>query len=261
MNANTELWDLRVDKIVADLKEGRRPDGRKIDEVRKVRISNKVSENADGAARVQLGDTDVIAGVKMAIGEPYPDSPGEGSMTVGVELLPIASPEFEIGPPSKDSIELARVVDRGIRESKSIDFRDLCISEGKQVWIGFVDLYIINDDGNLFDACGIAALGAMLDTSIPKQEDGKIIKGEYAGKLKLRNKPILSTFGKIGSTIVADPVTAEEKAMAARFSVTVTEDDNITAFQKGLAGSFKVEEINAAIDVAMKNSKQIRKLL
>ncbi len=258
---NTELWDLRVDKIVADLKDGRRADGRKIDEVRKVKISNKVSDNADGAARVQLGDTDVIAGVKMGIGQPYPDSPDAGSITVGVELLPIASPDFEIGPPDKNAVELARVVDRGIRESKCLDFRDLCIKEGEHVWIGFVDLYVINHDGNLFDACGIAALAALLDTRMPKQENGKIIKGEYAGKLKLRNKPILNTFAKIGNVVVADPSQAEEKAMSSRFSVTVTEDDNITAMQKGLPGSFKIEELNHAIELAMKNSKQIRKLL
>ncbi len=258
---NAELWDLRVDKIVADLKDGRRPDARKVDEVRKVKISNKVSENADGAARVQLGQTDVIAGVKMGIGEPYPDSPDEGSITVGVEMLPIASPDFEIGPPDKSSVELARVVDRGIRESKCLDFRDLCITEGEYVWMGFVDLYIINDDGNLFDACGIAALGALLDTRMPKQEGGKLLKGEYAGKLKLRNKPLLNTFAKIGNVVVADPCAEEEKAMSSRFSVTVTEDDNITAMQKGLAGSFKVEELNSAIELAMKNSKQIRKLL
>ncbi|VVC00021.1 Exosome complex component Rrp42 [uncultured archaeon] len=176
-------------------------------------------------------------------------------------MLPIASPDFEVGPPSKESIELARVVDRGIRESKSMDFRDLCIKEGEQVWMGFVDLYILNDDGNLFDACGVAALGALLDTKLPKLEDGRIVKGEYQGKLKLRNKPILSTFAKIGNVVVADPCAEEEKAMSARFSVTVTEDDFITAFQKGLAGSFRVDEINWAIDVAMRNSKQIRKLL
>ena len=252
---------MRVDKIVADLKDGKRSDGRKVDEVRKVKISNKVSENADGAARVWLGETDVIAGVKMGIGQPYPDSPDEGAITVGVELLPIASPDFEIGPPDKNSIELARVVDRGIRESKSMDFRDLCIEEGEKVWMGFVDLYIINDDGNLFDACGVAALAALLDTRMPKLEGGKIVKGEYAGKLKLRNKPILNTFGKVGNVIVADPTSGEGKAMSSRFSVTVTEDDNITAMQKGLAGSFKVDELNHAIELAMKNSKQIRKLL
>ena len=255
------LWDLRVDKVVADLKEGKRIDGRKVDEIRKITITHGVSENADGSARVKLGLTDVIAGVKMVPGTPYPDMPDEGSISVGAELLPMADPEFEVGPPRDEAIELSRVVDRGIRESKAIDFKDLCITEGEKVWVGFVDIYIINNDGNLFDACGIAAMSSLLETKMPKFEDGKIVKGEYSGKLKVRAKPILNTFAKIGNVVVADPILSEEKAMGARFSVTVTEDDNITAFQKGLAGSFKYEEINGAIDVAMRNSKQIRKLL
>ena len=140
------LWDLRVDKVVADLKEGKRIDGRKVDEIRKITITHGVSENADGSARVKLGLTDVIAGVKMVPGTPYPDMPDEGSISVGAELLPMADPEFEVGPPRDEAIELSRVVDRGIRESKAIDFKDLCITEGEKVWVGFVDIYIINND-------------------------------------------------------------------------------------------------------------------
>ncbi len=257
----SELWDLRVDKIIADLKEGKRFDGRKVDEVRSVVISNNVSENADGSARVKLGETDVIAGVKMIVGEPYPDSPGEGSISIGAELLPVADPEFEVGPPRADAIELARVVDRGIRESKAIDFSDLCIVEGEKVWVAFVDIYVINNDGYLFYACSLAALSALINTRMPKLEDDKVVHGEYSGKLKVHKKPILNTFGKIGNIVVADPMFLEEKAMSARFSVAIMDDNNISAFQKGLAGSFFVSEIDSAIDVAIRNSKQIRKLL
>ena len=255
-----ELWDLRVDKVVADLKNGSRADGRKVDEVRKVVLTKDVSENADGQARVKLGETEVIAGVKMVLGTPYPDSPGQGSISVGAELVPMADPTYESGPPRSEAVELSRVVDRGIRESKTIDFSDLCIVEGEQVWIGFVDIYIVNNAGNLFDACGLAAISALFDAKMPKIEDGKIIHHEYNGKLKLKHKPILNTFAKIGNNVIADPSHFEEKAMSARFSVTVTED-NITAFQKGLAGSFSVSEIDNAIDVAYKNSKQMRKFV
>jgi len=257
----SELWDLRVDKVIADLKEGKRADARKADEIREVKVSVDVSKNANGEARVKLGKTEVIAGVKMILGEPYPDSPDKGSISVGAELLPFADPEFETGPPRENAIELSRVVDRGIRESGAVDFKSLSVVEGEQCWIGFVDIYPLNNDGNLFDACGIAALKALMGTQLPKLEDGKVVKGEYSGKLKLNAKPVLNTFAKIGNVIVADPTLTEEKAMSARFSVAVTEDNNITAFQKGLPGSFKAEEIDQAIDVAFKNSKQIRKLL
>ncbi|MFH1391646.1 MAG: exosome complex protein Rrp42 [Candidatus Diapherotrites archaeon] len=261
MNSSSELWDLRVDKVIADLKKNIRADGRKVDDMRQVVITEDVSHNANGEARVKLGETEVLAGVKMILGEPYPDSPDQGSISVGAELLPFADPEFETGPPREAAIELSRVVDRGIRESGAVDFKSLSIVEGEKCWIGFVDIYPLNNDGNLFDAFGIASLKALQGTQLPKIEDGEVVKGEYAGKIKLNAQPILNTFAKIGNVVVADPTISEEKAMNARFSVAVTEADNITAFQKGLSGSFSVSEIDTAIDVALKNSKQIRKLL
>ena len=139
-----ELWDLRTDQIIADLKEGKRADARKVDEIRKIKVTTDVSKNADGQARVRLGNTEVIAGVKMVLGTPYPDSPDQGSISVGVELVPMADPEYESGPPRVEAIELSRVVDRGIRESGAIDFKELMIVEGEQVWIGFIDIYIVN---------------------------------------------------------------------------------------------------------------------
>ncbi len=258
---STQLWDLRVDKVIAELKEGRRGDSRKIDEYRKLEVIRGIGENADGSARVKLGNTDVVAGVKMMVGEPYPDSPDEGSISVGAELLPLASPDFEFGPPREGAIELSRVVDRGIRESGAVDFKGLSIVGGESCWVGFVDIYAINHDGNLFDACSIAAVAALLETKMPKLENNKVVKGEYKGKLSLKCRPVLNTFAKVGNVIVVDPALSEEKAMNARFSVCMMDDDGICAYQKGLSGSFTISEINGTIDTAIKNSKQIRKLL
>ncbi len=260
--SNVEIiWELTSERVASVLKEGKRLDNRAFDEYRKIEITNGISKNADGSARVKLGETEVICGIKSDIGEPYPDSPGEGSISVGMELLPIASPSFESGPPSEESIEISRVVDRGIRESKALDFKKLCIREGEKVWIVFIDLYAINDDGNLFDASSIAALSALLDARTPKIEDDKIVKGEYAGKFKLERKPLLSTFAKIGNSIVLDPNLAEEKALQGRFSVATTEDDYLSAFQKGYGGGFSVTEIDNCLSIALKKSKEIRKLL
>lgn len=254
------LWELRSDKVVSAIKERKRLDGRKFDEYRGIKIQRNISENADGSARVLIGQTEVIAGAKFIIKEPFPDSPDEGSITVGAELLPLASPSFELGPPNEDSIELARIVDRGIRESKCLDFKDLCIEEGEKSWVAFIDLYAVNDDGNLLDASALAAIAALLQARIPKLEDNEIVKDEYEGKVKLANTPILSTFAKLFDSVVLDPILAEEKAMTARFSVATTENDQITAFQKGLSGSFTIQEINEAVETALKQAKPLRKL-
>src|SRR3989338_7608229 len=103
--------------LIKIFSEGIRLDNRKPDQYREISIDYGISENAEGSARVKIGDTEVLAGVKFEIGKPYEDKPDEGSIIVNAELLAMASPDFEPGPPSSHAIELARVVDRGIRES------------------------------------------------------------------------------------------------------------------------------------------------
>jgi len=255
------LWDLSIDKVLAEIKQGRRLDGRKFEETRKVEINHEVSKNADGAARVKFGQTDVVVGTKLGVEAPYPDSPDKGTISVGMELLAIASPKFEAGPPRPDAIELSRVVDRGIRESKAIDFNELCITEGEKCWVVFIDGYAINDDGNLFDACALAGISAVLRTRMPKLEDGKMVKGEYAGQLKVHRKPVLTTIAKVGNDLLVDPQMYEEAAMSARLSISTTEDDYICAMQKGLGGSFTGAEVNRCVELAFKNAKSLRKML
>ncbi len=254
------LWQVKAKQVKEDLKNGKRQDGRAVDEFRELTIETGISENAEGSARVKLGKTEVIAGVKLITGEPYPDSPDEGTISIGAELLPLASPEFEAGPPREAAIELARVVDRGIRESKTIDFKKLCIRKGELVWIAFIDCYAVNDDGNLFDATAIACIAALHKTKIPKlDKDDKIVKKGFSGDLAVEKTPLLTTFYKIGNTIVLDANLGEQKAADARVSIASTEDNILTAFQKGGQGTFNAKEIEWCIETAVKKAKDVRK--
>ena len=252
-------FNLNVDKLQNALKQQKRLDNRKFDEYRPITMQRNISENANGSVRVKLGETDVAVGVKFGLEKPYPDSPDEGSITVGAELLPMASPSFEAGPPSEDSIELARVVDRSLRESKMLDFKSLGVRSGELAMFAFVDIYVFNYDGNLFDASNLAALAALYDAKLPKIEEDKIVLKEYAGKLKLKRKPILCTFAKLGNAIVLDPSLAEEANLDARFSVATTEDDYVCAAQKGGSGSFTADEIMQMTDIAFAKGKELRK--
>ena len=69
-------------------KEGKRFDGRALEDFRELTIEKDVSSKAEGSVRVRLGKTEVIVGVKMSVGEPYSDSPNKGSLMVTAELLP-----------------------------------------------------------------------------------------------------------------------------------------------------------------------------
>ena len=254
-------WNLRADKVLAELQAGKRLDGRKFDEYRKIIIEKDISKNADGSARIKLGDTEVMAGLKFDLGTPYPDTPDQGGLSTGVELTPAGDPNYETGPPREDAIELARVVDRCIREAKTFDFKKLCIEEGESVLFVYLDFYIVDNGGNLFDACSIAGLAALTNAQLPKIEDNKIIRKEYSGKLKLDCQPVLTSFAKIGNSVLLDPRLEEDKALEARFHCGTTEDERLCAFQKGGNGSFTEKEINDCCELALKQSKKIRKLL
>ena len=39
-----------------------------------------------------------------------------------------------------------------------------------------MDLYVLNYDGNLFDAGTLAAMAALMNTKVPKFEDGKAVE-------------------------------------------------------------------------------------
>ncbi|MFW9929929.1 MAG: hypothetical protein ACFFD1_11100, partial [Candidatus Thorarchaeota archaeon] len=103
------------------LGKSQRLDKRDLLDYRNIKIQTNILKKAEGSAKVKLGKTLIYAGVKAELGTPFSDTPNEGVLIVNIELSPIASPYFESGPPTKESIELARVVDRTIRESKVID--------------------------------------------------------------------------------------------------------------------------------------------
>lgn len=251
------------DYIVSLLSKDLRVDGRKLHEFRKpITIEYDVSVNAEGSARVKIGDTEVIAGVKLNVGTPFPDTPDEGVLMVGVELLPLSSPDFEAGPPDEWATELARIVDRGIRESKMIDLSKLCIREGELVWTIFLDIYTINDDGNLIDASALASVAALKASKLLKLDGDKVLFGEHTKtKLPLLKTPVTVTLFKVGEKIIVDPTTKEEKSADARLSVAVSEKGEIHALQKGGNKGLNIEEIEHMLELVQEKSKELRKIL
>ena len=256
---NGELRNHVIKLINADT----RLDGRKAKEFRKpIKVEYDAVKTAEGSAKVTIGETEVIVGVKMDVGEPYPDMPDEGTIIVGAELLPLSNPEFELGPPGLQAIELARVVDRGIRESKTINFKELCIEEGKKVWLILIDICTINDAGNLIDASALAALAALKNTRYPKFDGEKIdYKEKTNKKLAVTKEPIAITVCKIGDNFIVDPTTEEEKVIDTRLTITSEEDETLCALQKGNDQPLTSEDIMKMIDIGMEKAKELRKVL
>ena len=252
--------NLTKERIIKYLSEGKRFDGRKPEEFRDLIIEKNISKNAEGSVRVKLGKTDVIVGVKMGVGEPYPDSQDKGNLMVTAELLPLSSPRFEYGPPKFPAIELGRIIDRIIRESKFIELEKLCIEEGKKVWTVFIDIYSLNDDGNLLDAAGIGAVAALKLSKIPQydEKEGKVLFGEWTDKkIPLRKElPLSLTVHKMGEAMLVDPTLEEEDVSETRITIG-TAGGIISSMQKGNSVSLKVEEFEKILDLVDKISKEI----
>jgi exosome complex component RRP42 len=241
--------------------KGMRADGRKPDEFRKIDIEVNPIYKAEGSARVRMGETDVIAGVKIDVGTPFPDKLDEGILMVNAEFSPIASPDFEPGPPREEAIELARVIDRGIRESQTIDGKKLCIEKGEKVWMVMVDVHIINHDGNLIDAAGLASIIALHNAKMPEYDGEKVIYDKKVKKLPVKYKPIPVSFNKMGDHLFVDASIEEEEVADTRLTVTMKDDGNIVAIQKGGPEPLSTEEVEKAFETAGKISKDLRKLV
>jgi exosome complex component RRP42 len=252
---------VKLKQIEQLMEKGKRLDDRSLTDYREIKIEQGVIEKAEGSARVLLGKTQVLVGVKVETGEPFPDTPNDGVMTVNAELVPLASPNFEPGPPDENSIELARVVDRGIRESHAIDTEKLCIEPGKKVFVVFVDVYVLNYDGNLIDASAMAAVAALMNTKMPNYEikDGELkIKQGYT-PLPMKSHPITVTVGKINGHLIVDPWIEEESVMDSRITFATNEDGNICAIQKGGSSYFTPQQILEASKIALDKATELRK--
>jgi exosome complex component RRP42 len=248
------MADLKRDHIVKLLSKGVRIDGRKFDEIRPITIEKNYIMSAEGSARVHLGNTDVIAGVKLIVGQPFGDTPNKGVLTTNAELIPLASETFESGPPGRPAIELARVVDRGIREGQAVDMEKLCIEPEKEVWIMFIDIHVLDYDGNLFDAANIAAMSALKSAVVPAKRANK---GEDY-PLPVMHEPISVTAVKIGEHILVDPTYDEEIVADARLTVATNEKGDLCAMQKGGEGSFTVDEVFMMVEQSKRLGAEVR---
>ncbi len=257
------LEHLRKERMAELLKLERRLDGRSLTDYRDIKIETRLIKKAEGSALVKLGNTQVIAGVKIEVDKPFPDMPNKGLFICNAEVLPLASASSEPGPPDENAIELARVVDRGIRESEMIDLGKLVIKEGEKVYAIFVDVSILNIDGNLFDATSYAVVSALLTSRIPKYEikDNSIVKSNEFINMPINTMPISITLGKIGNVIIIDPSAEEEACIDARITMSIDTDNNVCAIQKGGTGVFTPEEIKKIIKIAINKSNDIRNLI
>lgn len=257
---------VKSESLISMLKRGLRSDQRDLVSPRNITIEVGVIEKANGSALVKLGKTQVLVGIKIEPGKPFPDTPDEGVLQVNSELVPMASPVFEPGPPDENAIELARVIDRSLRDPKAIDLKSLVIRPGEKAWVLWVDVYVLDYDGNYFDASMLGVMAALMNTKLPEYEEtesGELIvhRDKLTTPLKLNKRVVLVTTAKIGDYIVVDPNLDEELIADARLTLAFDEEGNVVGAQKSSIGGYTRSELSRAIEVSRKASQIYFKLL
>ena len=251
-------------KYVLDLlRKGKRIDGRDLLEFREVKINANIVPKAEGSAEVYLGESFIITGIKYEVGTPFPDSPEEGVATCMTEFIPFASPMFETGPPSIDAVEVARVVDRGIRHGDCIQYKKLCIKAGELVYILFIDMYVMNHAGNLIDAGAISSVAALLSAKLPSakiENEEAVWDGGYM-PIPINQIPLSITFGRIEDHIFVDPILEEELVLDGRLSFAINEKGQIVSMQKSGEAAWTEEEVVKYSKLAVEKVNELREKL
>lgn len=145
--------------ILKAIGERKRLDGRQTYDVRRINIQFGVDS---GCCIVDLGDTKVMSQVSCEVTVPNDSRPNEGIIVINIELSPMAAPHFEAGRRSDEVLELQRLLEHCLWESRCIDTESLCITAGLRVWTIRVDVHVLNYDGNIIDAASVAATAALI---------------------------------------------------------------------------------------------------
>ncbi|XP_047552025.1 exosome complex component RRP42 [Lutra lutra] len=253
--------------IVHGVQEDLRVDGRGCEDYRCVEVETDVVSNTSGSARVKLGHTDILVGVKAEMGTPKLEKPNEGYLEFFVDCSANATPEFEGRGGDDLGTEIANTLYRIFNNKSSVDLKSLCISPREHCWILYVDVLLLECDGNLFDTICIAVKAALFNTRIPRV---RVLEDEEGSKdielsddpydcirLSVENVPCIVTLCKIGYRHVVDATLQEEACSLASLLVSVTSTGVVTCMRKVGKGSLDPESIFEM----METGKRVGKVL
>lgn len=233
---------------------GTRPSGRNLDEFRPLSVACSSIKTAAGSAVVRLGDTAIVAGVKLEISY-------QPAIVPNIDLGPLCSGKFKPGPPNDFAMAMAEKLDALIKTTDLLPPETLVIEPEKAAWVVYVDLMCLNYDGNVFDAAWTALVAALYDTQIPiakyDQDLQKVVcDGMETVKPRCGKRTFSSSFSLFdNSYLLADPDDDEEELTAQTVHVVVDGQGMLRHTSTG--GAITTETLNTCIDLAQARTKEL----
>lgn len=216
-----------------------RPDGRKLNETRKITAKVGVIPNADGSAMFAFGDTVAIAAVygPKKMHPQHSQDPQRGTLRCNYNMLSFSVTERIRPGPSRRSTEISKITEWALKPVVMID------DFPEQV----VDVHINILQANASTRCaGInAAAMALAHAGIPM-------------------KSLVSSvsIGKLDKTLVVDLIKEEEDWKegegATDIPMTFTGDGKMTHIQ--LDGKISMKQLQEAVEMAKEATKKIAEI-
>lgn len=243
-----------------------RLDGRDLHDYRSLKILYGIDR---GSCQVEMGQTRVFVQVSSEVAEPKQQRPTDGILFINVEMSPMTAPNIEVGRPTDQCVEIQRILERTLKESRCLDLESLCIVSSKQVWQIRVDIHCLNNAGNLLDACSIAGIAALAHFRLPDVT----IHGEEVTihslterdpiPLSLHHLPICSTFAFFGLGKVAfiDPSYEEERVMEGKLVVGMNKHRQLCCLQSAGSMLLMREQVLRCSNIAVQKVTQITEII
>jgi len=247
--------------------QGVRPDGRALSAVRKTVITHDTVSSCDSSSFVKFGNTTVIAGVKLEVAAPLGNRPKDGKLVVNVHLTPLCGPQFSIGRPTDAVISMGESITNALVRSGALSLSQLCIEEGKSVWVLYMDIVCLDYDGNAYDAALISAVNALRHLRLPRtapdnENEGQLVIVDtppysQGHLVTLSHCPIPLSFGLVDQFVLADPNAQEEVLLDSSFTLIFNEKFQLCSVYKPGAGALDDRVLVECMKVAKKRAAEV----
>eukprot|EP01100_Stratorugosa_tubuloviscum_P012161 TRINITY_DN5631_c0_g1_i1.p1 TRINITY_DN5631_c0_g1~~TRINITY_DN5631_c0_g1_i1.p1 ORF type:complete len:307 (-),score=131.54 TRINITY_DN5631_c0_g1_i1:114-1034(-) len=246
-----------------------RNDGRQRLDFRPLQLETGILDQANGSARLKLGSTDILVGVKAQISTPNEETPNLGSIFYYVETFSSAAKEFNVTKKTgtSEDNELNQVIERILGQSFIINREKLKL-QGSNCWVLYVDILVLGNDGNILDSIILAIRAAIHNTKIPNVHfEAGIVAGDYEivisgdpndyWTLSIDTIPVLITISKIGKFMIVDANKEEEQCADVQICIAVNSNQSVTSIHKLGKGGLLPSSLQEMIAIAFKITQQL----
>lgn len=227
-----------------------RPDGRRPDQLRPVRITRNYNKHAEGSVLIEVGDTRVICTATVEDKSPaFLRGEGKGWVTAEYGMLPRATGVRTVREAARGKIggrtyEIQRLIGRSLRSVV-----DLAALGERTIWL---DCDVIQADGGTRTASITGSFVALVDALNRLKEQGLL------ESVPVTDFVAATSVGRLSDQIILDLCYDEDSAAEVDMNIVMTGSGRFVEIQgTGEEASFTREEMDEMIKLAAQGIGQL----